>query len=107
MTYVCRAPGCKYTTENLDATFRHEKRKGGEHKMGLDFAEFLSNPRVKANIERMTKENNEKEAKALNQYKIDKEKYKSFLHQALKGWQYGGQGTRQLLQEFIDEVAGS
>lgn len=106
MTYVCHAEGCEYTTDNVDATFTHEKRQKG-HKMGIDFKEFLSNPKVIANVKRLTEETKVREAQQLKQFNADKKKYKAFLHQALRGWTYNGAGTRELLQEFIDEVAGA
>lgn len=56
MTYVCHAKGCKYTTEKVMRTFTHEKRKGGDHKMGLDFGKFFKDPKVIANIDRLSKE---------------------------------------------------
>ncbi len=106
MTYVCHFEGCKYTTENLNATFTHEKRKQG-HKMGIDFVKFLKDPKVQANIERLKKEDDAEQAQRLKQFKADKIKYKAFLHQALNGWLYNGAGTRELLQEFCEEVAGA
>ncbi len=106
MTYICHAEGCKYTTEKINATFTHEKRKQG-HKMGIDFKKFLKDPKVQANIERLKKEDDAEKAQQLKQFNADKIRYKAFLHQALKGWTYNGQGTRELLGEFIDEVAGA
>jgi hypothetical protein len=107
MTYICHAKGCKYTTENLNRTFSHEKRKGGDHKMGIDFKKFLSDPKVTANIERLNREEDERKAEALKQYNKDKEARLVLLHHAMKGWNYNGQGTRRLLEQFIEEVAGS